>query len=304
MPLHETQRTLARLIRAPEGVAVALEEEIAAEARREPDRIAAETSSIPLGSLVRHDTRADATTRLEIYANAYYYRLLGVLEQDYAAVARHLGPDLFRDVVTSYLLAHPPSHASLRYAGIALADFLSKSEAAAGVRQRAPWVADLAALEWARVDVFDAIDGEVLARDALATRSVEEFATLELTLGSWTVIRSYDYPVDTLLDPEPLQNAAKFGEEESGMGSHDSAGSLRTRSLPDPTTLIVWRRSEKVVHRRIDRLEESALALVSMGTDFGSLCEFASRESDDAAAPGVAAGWLEQWLSDGLLLSD
>lgn len=294
MPLLELQRTLARLIRAPEGVAAALREDVsgtgAGAGAREFALQRAAPEALRLETLVRTDTRGAAATRLDIYANAYFFRILGVLEQDYPAVARHLGSDLFRDLVTSYLLVHPPRHASLRYAGLALADFLAGSEAAAGVRARAPWAADLAAFEWARVDAFDATDGKILTRDDVATRSVETFGDLALRLGSWVVIRSFDHPVDALFEDERIGQ----GEPHDGCSTQSS----------QPTCLIVWRLDEKVVHRRLDALEESALARVSLGASFGSLCEFAAGKVGEEASPGVAAGWLEQWLADGLLRAD
>ena len=80
--LHEVQRSLRDWITAPEGVAARIEERDSAlphdqrgAARRE------------LTDLVRGDAALDAIGRLEIYANAYFYRIASVLESDYSALA-------------------------------------------------------------------------------------------------------------------------------------------------------------------------------------------------------------------------
>ena len=193
MALRETQLTLARWIRSPEGVAKALAEEDSRARGAAPGAAARR-----LVDLIRGDDALDATGRLEIYANAYFHRILGVLGTDYPALQGALGSEAFHDLVTSYLLVEPSRHASLRYAGARMSKFLSAHESASGIRVRAPWAANLAEFEWARADVFDALDGPALAREELSGVSPEQFGSLRLSLGSWVLLRAFEYPVDQL----------------------------------------------------------------------------------------------------------
>ncbi len=278
MALRDAQQSIARWIRAPEGVAAALAEEDAASGTEPFD-----TATRRLGDLIRADATLDATGRLEIYANAYFHRILGVLSEDFPALRGALGVDAFHDLVTSYLLVEPSRHPSLRYVGMRLPSFISSHDAASGIRARSPWAADLAAFEWARVDVFDARDGPVLRREGLAALAPEEFGWLVLRRGPWTQMRCFEYRVDRLW---------KMATRGDPFAIEDTTHSTR---------VLVWRKHETVSHRRIEPLEEAALRLSSPGIRFAALCEWAAGEVGDSEAPRQAATWLEQWVADGLL---
>jgi hypothetical protein len=279
MALREAQKTLADWIRAPEGVAAALAEEDAASHSQ-----MAGAATRRLEGLIRSDATLDATGRLEIYANAYFHRILGVLSSDYPALQQALGDSPFHDLVTSYLLVEPSRHPSIRYAGSRLADFLSSHDAAAGIRARSPWASDLAALEWARVDAFDAADGAVLARDSLASLAPEAFGSLFLCLGPWARLHSFEHPVDR------IWACATRGEE---LESEAAAGGV---------SVLVWRKNEAVLHRRLESDEGAALTLLRSGIRFEGLCEWSATKIGESEAPMRAAGWLERWLADGLLV--
>ena len=280
MPLHETQTAISQWVRAPRGVAAALEEEDASGPQRESGY-----AKRRLERLIRTDESLDASRRLEIYANAYFSRILGVLRGDYPALIAMIGDVAFCDLVTSYLLVEPSRSPSLRYAGLRLADFVSSHEAMAGMRERWPEAGDLAAFEWARIDVFDAADGRVLTRELVSQLAPEQFAELFLCLGAWVRLRAFDQPV------LQLWRAGMSGEVSDSQG------------LGGETHVVIWRQDEKVFHRSLDPLEAAALAKLSLGSRFDELCEWAAIELGDEAAPGQAAAWLERWLADGLLVA-
>ena len=78
-----------------------------------------------LEALVLGDERLSAFKRVDIYANAYFYRLLECLGEDFPATLAVLGADNFPALVKEYLLEHPPTEPSILYAGLYLADFLN-----------------------------------------------------------------------------------------------------------------------------------------------------------------------------------
>ena len=279
MSLREVQIEISGWIRAPEGIARALTDQDAVS--RDSQSGAARER---LESLIRGTPTLDAVGRLEIYANAYFHRILGVLTADFPALRGALGEEIFHDLVTSYLLVEPSRHPSLRYAGRRLPDFVSGHEATAGIRLQAPWAGELASFEWARAEVFDATDKAVLARAELASLAPEGFASLRLGLGPWVALRAFEHPVDR------LWRAAIRGES-----SDPEAPGTTTR-------MVVWRNNEQVLHRRLERLESDALMRVQLGTGFAELCAWAGRQVTESDAPALAAGWLEKWLADGLLL--
>lgn len=276
MPLDEIQSSVARWIRAPEGVAKALEREDAFEAM---------AARAELEQMIRSDPNLDATNRLEIYANAYFYRVLGVLSEDYEALRGNLGPEDFHDLITSYLWIEPSRHPSIREVGRRLPGFLGEHAAAEGFRERSPWAPALADFEWARVDAFDAPDVALLDREDLSALAPDEFGAIPLVLGPWVRLRSSTYPLDELW--------------RAGVGGK----SLEIEREACDVSFLIWRKHESVVHRRLDPIESDALREIGQGVGFGELCEWAAGRIGESDAPGLAARWLEMWIADGLLIA-
>jgi hypothetical protein len=104
--------------------------------------------------LVRGDARLSAIERINIYADAYFYRLLDCLNEDFPATSAVLGPDDFVALVRDYLSASPPTEPSIFYAGRYLPTFLRNHPL---VRCR-PFISELARLKRTILDVFHAED--------------------------------------------------------------------------------------------------------------------------------------------------
>lgn len=269
--LAKTQRRLLEWISAPEGVQSALD------AGGDPNGRA-------VTALVCGDERIGAVARLEIYANAYFFRILECLAEDFGALRSCLGTEWFHDLITAYLIAHPPSQPSLRYAGDGLATFLREAAAAEPFRRRCSLAADLARLEWALLTAFDAPDAPIVTREAIAAVAPEHFERLRfefqpalqclsVAAGAQQVRRAYDRG-------EPLPNEPFDAR---------------------PTPVCVWRRKERVFHRMLDPLERDALEHARAGAHFGEICVALAEACGGDAAAGRAAALLSSWQVDGLL---
>jgi hypothetical protein len=268
--LDATQRRLRDLFTAPEGVAAALRE-------------AGDPDGRSLDGFVAGDARASAARRLEVYANAYFARLLEVLTEDFGALAAALGADGMHDVVTAYLWACPPRRPSIRHAGDRLAAFLGEHPAALPFRRRWPWCADLARVETALCDAFDAADAPVLARETLAALEPARWPALVLRLAPCARVLRLDWPV--------LAMREAYEEEETPAAPPKAA----------QQAALVWRREEVVRFRALALLEAALLEAASRGSDFGFLCTLAADALGDDAAPAYAAERLGQWVDAGLL---
>ena len=210
------------------------------------------------------------------------------MRSDFGALARALGPAAFHDLVKTYLMANPPSHPSLRYAGKDLAGFLETEPFAAIFGRRCAYAADLARLEWALCDAFDARDAPVLGREDLAAIAPEAWAELRLRASPSLAVLSLGWPVHTVrerFDREP--------EEETW----DEAPVLEPRK----TQIRVWRREETVHYRAISAQEAEVLQSLSRGESFGALCHRVAREVGDDLAAHRTVGFLEAWVAAGLL---
>jgi hypothetical protein len=265
--LAELQRRFFELVTGREGVA----RELAARGLPEAH----------VADIVAGDARASAVERLDVYANMYFFRILDVLHADYPKLRAVLGDDAFHNLATEYLAAKPSRHPSLRFVGAALPAFLA---AHASGRER-PWLAELAALEWARVDVFDREDEPPLTRETVAATPPDAFpelrlatlAALELVPAAWTVEATW----------RALEGGGDAAEPARAAPGH---------------ALVVWRRGVTVHHRAADAREAAALALVRGGATFGALCTaLGETAASEEEAAGLAVQLLGTWLADELL---
>jgi len=266
VPLKQLQSILYRLITAASGVA----EGLAAE------------RSMPAGgldALVLGDDRLSAEQRVDIYANMYFYRLLDVLKEDYPATVRALGDDNFHNLATGYLIEYPPTEPSVHYCGRHLADFLRGH----AYRKDAPYIADLAALERALVEVFHGLDAVALKPDELRDIAPEKWSALKIQTHPAVQILELEYRVAELL---------RAVEEEREWKPAD-AGAVE---------VIVWRRDSRVLYRELEKVEHRALAAACDGVMFAKICELVAEDRDATKGPVEEVNrLLARWLADGIL---
>ena len=182
------QALLYRLITAPEGVAAGL----AAERASGPEVRA------DLENFIESDDRLSATERLEIYANAYFYRILDCLKEDFSATLATLGADDFHNLVTGYLIEYPPTEPSISYAGRHLAEFLRHDSMRAMI-ERWPFIAELARLERTLIEVFHAAEAEPLNAEAMRSVAPEDWPALAMRTHPALAIVDCEWRVDELL---------------------------------------------------------------------------------------------------------
>ena len=225
-----------------------------------------------LASAILPSAALEPAERVAIYRRMYFWRLHEVLREDYPKTCEALG-DGFEDVVRRYLAAHPSEHPFVRHLGRHVPAFLTDDATA---RER-PWLADLARLERARVDAFDAPDAVTL--DAAALRAVEPDAwprlrlapipALAIVRSPWPVHQIWAAPVD---------------------------------APPRASTVVrVWRQAFTVFHAAMDPVEDAALAAMSAGWPFAEICEAVAEHVDPDEAPREAGALLARWLEDGLV---
>jgi Putative DNA-binding domain len=243
-------------------------------------------SAFEAASLMRGDARASADDRLGVYAFMYGSRLVEALESQFPRLARLLGVDAFAALTADYAADHPSRHPSLRELGRTLPVWLAAKHPARSARAR---LASLAALEWARADVYDLADEPALTLDTLRAFPAERFGELPLALIAAHRLVEVDRGTEALWDGL-APNAG------------DPPGALLTSLEASPgATLLVWRQEIAVYHRAVDRDERAALALVSAGSRFGVICDALSEAYGDEAAAARAFAWLSTWTADGLL---
>jgi hypothetical protein len=210
--------------------------------------------------------------RVDVYREMYFWRLYEVLREDFPKTHEALGDD-FEALVRGYLARHPSAHPSVRHVGDRLADFLETDAAA---RSR-PWLVDLARLERARVDAFDAPDATPIRAADLAVVAPEEWAALRFALvPALDVLRSR-WPV------------------------HELWTAPSSTPIAVATAIRVWRQDFTVFHASMDAIEDAAFAALRAGASFAAICEAVAAHVPDDAAAGTAGSLLARWLDDGLV---
>jgi hypothetical protein len=222
--------------------------------------------------MVRGYDDCDRKTRIEVYSEAYFLRLRDVLREDFHRVSALLGADQFDQVVVKYLEEFPSERPSVRHLGRALAEFLRR-------REDVPkCLADLAELEWARVEVFDAPDAGCATIEDLVSVLTDDWPALRFrAIPAMQILRAR-YPVHQLWSCDQSLEMS-----------------------PGETSLRVWRKnSNEVLHAPMDALESEALHKMISGEPLTAICE-SFADLPETKAAHEATGLLARWIEDGII---
>jgi hypothetical protein len=263
--LQQLQALLYRLIVAPNGVA---------------EELANDKGAIDLDEVIVGDARMTSVERTGIYADAYFYRLLDALKENFPATLAVAGADEFHNLISSYLLAHPPTEPSLLHSGRYLADYLDRSP----MLVRWPFIADLARLERALIESFHAADATSLDRAAVESIPPDKWPSLRLRFHPATRVLRLQWRVEEIL--RAVEQNKQLPE-----------------AVGAPVTMFVWRKEARVFYRSVEPIEETALNMIEQGCDFGAVCEGIGSVASDHDVPQLINRMLVRWLNDGVLLN-
>ena len=118
-----------------------------------------------------------APARMQVYGNMYWIRLLDTLAEQFPDLYAAVGRAAFAELARDYLRAHPPTSPSLRELGCRLPAFLAS-------RAETPELAEIAELEWTRIDLFDGPDAVALRADDVQRLDPSALAELPLALSA------------------------------------------------------------------------------------------------------------------------
>jgi uncharacterized protein (UPF0276 family) len=259
--LAATQALFWRLITSPRGVA----DHVAVHGDDEVERTFLDTPAF------------DRVARLEVYADAYFWRLLGVAREMFPLTAWLLGRERFHDLVTDYLLVHPSTEPDIGRVGDALPSFV------AGHRYAVDGLAEIAAIELADAVALHGADDRPATRAELGAIPAEAWPALHLRAVATARL------LPCRLDLDALEASRAAG----GSPPVDPAALPGAR---DGDHILVWRRGHATRRRAVGPAEAAALAglLTDGGASFAALCA-------SADTPATAAAWLARWVDDGLV---
>ena len=221
-------------------------------------------------------SRLTGAERIAIYGDAYRARLVECLADDYPALQYALGDDAFEASCLRYIARHPSESPNLNAFGQHMASFCRTEEEPARLFE-----ADLAALEWAMVEVLHAASPEKLDLATLATIPADRWAGARFLLGGAVRVFEFAYPVNAFFQAFRTDQAPFVPEP----------GWSATAVFRDGMT--IWRMD-------LSRAMHALLTMLSSGTPLGAaLDNLASSGRITEEEGALVMVWFRDWVSHG-----
>ena len=225
------------------------------------------------GEVVLPNNRMDPFQRVQVYTGGYFTRLKEVLESDHPGLVHALGEDTWSHVALGYLQRHPSRHPNLNQLNKKLPEYLATRK---GLRNRA-FLRDLARLEVAMTDAFDAPEFEPLDMTTLQDLTPEQWAAVVFEPNPSLQVESFSYPVNAYL--------------QDVLDGNNPRTPLRKKSH-----VAVYRHDHRVYRLTLSPPMFTVLTALCEGNAFGD------------ALTAVAIGeqqvtrWFATWSADGLFV--
>ena len=181
---------------------------------------------------------------LDVYRNAYVMRLLEAIGTSFELLHLYVGDEMFEEMGRAYVAASPSHHLNMRWYARTLPAFLAETEPYADY----PILTELAALETALNDAFDAAEDEVLVLADLAAidpdawqdllfrphASTHRFRFTTNVLDVWSALRNDEEVPTVEIADEPVHLVVwRQGRHIDGPPSRDGGGDdVGTRPRP------------------------------------------------------------------------
>jgi hypothetical protein len=176
--------------------------------------------------------------RLDIYRNTFLVTLTRALRLCFPAVAKLVGEEFFEGAAQIFVAELPPRAAWLDQYGEKFADFLGCFEPA----QSAPYLADVARLEWAVNTALHAADAERLDPAQLTAVNVEDQGRICLIPEPSISLLQLVYPADLIWNAVLSGESTALGEIDLTSGPVDVRIERRTTSVAvDRLPRKTWR---------------------------------------------------------------
>jgi len=216
-----------------------------------------------------------AKQRLDLYACGYKLRLKEAMLTDYEQLHAYLGDDLFEQLMETYIEHYPSHHPSLRYFSKNIPVILTENEP----WTRAPELLEIAVIEKAFCDSFDADDS--------TTATLQDLSLVELQ--DWPMLKVRFHDSVQLL-------SMKHNSVQIWQALSDSK--IPPDVEQDPATWLIWRKALVSQYRALSDAEESTIRLMMSGGDFSELCEALLDYYNEEETPQQAIALLQGWLSN------
>ncbi|MFA5948824.1 MAG: DNA-binding domain-containing protein [Hyphomicrobium sp.] len=225
-------------------------------------------------ALVPGNSRTSNEVLLGVYRHAYVWRLVGVIKADHPVLAAYMEDESFEPMAEGYIAAHPSRSRNARWFSHKVPEFLQDRYSAY------PELAEIAALERALSDAFDAPDAAVLSLAGLAAYPPERWGDLSFSPHASCTLLHHK------TNAFQIWQALKDGGEAPSKVDLDNG-----------QTLLAWRRDGVPTVRVLGPEEAMMWTEAQRGVPFGRLCELLAVFDDPETAALRAAQHLQAWIT-------
>jgi hypothetical protein len=223
--------------------------------------------------------RLSPAEQLEIYREQFWLRHTGSLLEDFPGLSGVTGQRDWERLSEEYLASHPPSSYTLRDLGAQLPEYV----AGCGFLEHRELCWDMARLEWAYVEAFDARDSAALEPAKLAAIPAEKWPGARLVLDPAVRLLRVSYPVATL-----RSQLKRAGDQRIEVPAKQ------------PQCLVVHRRDGAVFYSEVSSSAFELLEALSEGQCLGeALATVMQRVADPAEVASNLQTWFRSWAAAG-----
>jgi hypothetical protein len=288
--LDVIQRWMQAVISHPLGPACGADSD---DAMREID-----TGSARLDAVINPSSKLDALRRIEVYAHAYYGRLIECMAKEFPVLARTVGQDTFNEFTFGYLQDYPSRSYTLDRLSSHFAQYLSETRPdreglPEGVDPPVGWpdfLIDLCRLEWTINEVFDAdgVEGlPIISPSDLAGIRADHWPQVRLQPVVCLRLLVFKFPVNDYFtavrrsgEGEPLPEMPATGDQY----------------------VAVFRREYVVRRQVLSRVQFELLSALKDDATLSVAIERAAAWTDlsDADLAVNLRNWFERWTAAGM----
>lgn len=219
--------------------------------------------------------------RLNIYSNAYRYRLIDILKADFITLCVLLGDKKFEELASEYIDKYPSHYFTVRYFGSHFEQFLKNHT----IIKEASYVIDMAKFEWALVNTSDATDAPVISINDLAVFPQEQ----------WGRLRFIEHPSLQMINLSSNVPTVWLANAEQN--------ELPAIEMTEKQSWRLWRQGVQSFYFGMSDLESLACSLMCQQKTFAEICEGLCEHLPEEEVPQVTAQFLIRWLNEGILSS-
>jgi len=270
--LQTLERWMQAVVMHPEGADAGL--------RSRPARRLAPAAASDPESVVLPSKALTSVERLELYAHMYYARLIEVMEAEYPTTRQILGAHEFAVACRKFIARNPSRSRTLNSMSEKFPDFLAR-HLPQGPRRGL--VADVARIERAMEDVFDAPRAEPMTAAQFAAIGADQWERVRLNVNPALRLLTLRYPANDTM------NAVRAG---------------RKPRIPRPrkTFAIVYRRGYSVFRRDQEPEQFRLLTALVSGRVLAAAVR-ASIGGRSGSADRLASklgAWFREWAAAGI----